>query len=79
MSDANPQTGPGASGGRRPGSHENQEACPSNLEAEGKCHMKFHKPAQALLGVEGEGPMKIRKPAQALWRLIPQPSVCFCF
>jgi len=33
---SNPQTGPGASGGGRPGSHENQEACPSNLEAEGK-------------------------------------------
>jgi len=49
------------------------------LEAEGKCHMKIHKPAQALLGAEGQGPMKIRKPAQALWRLIPQPSACFCF
>jgi len=58
-----PQTGPGASGGGRPGSHENQEACPSNLEAEGKCHVKIHKPAEALLGVEGQGPMKIRNRA----------------
>jgi hypothetical protein len=49
------------------------------LKAEGKCHMKIHKPSQALLGVEGEGPVKIRKLAQALWRLIPQPSACFCF
>jgi len=40
--------------------------------------MQIHRPAQALLGMEGEGPMKIRKPAQALWRLIPQPPVCFC-
>jgi len=59
----NPQTGRGTSGGGRPGSHENQEPCLSNVEADGKCHMKIHKPAQALLGVEGQGSMKIRKPA----------------
>jgi hypothetical protein len=79
VSYTNSQTGPGFSGGGRPESQESQEACPRTLKAEGKCHMKIHKPARALLGVEGEGPVKIRKLAQALWRLIPQPSACLCF
>ena len=69
MSHENPQTVPGTSGGGRPESHENQEACPRQLEAEGKCHMKIHKPAQALLGVEGQGPVQIREPAPEIWRL----------
>jgi hypothetical protein len=43
------------------GPKKNQEACPSNLEAECECRMKIHKPAQALLGAEGPGPMKIQE------------------
>jgi hypothetical protein len=45
---------------------ENQLACPSNLAVEGKCRVKFHKPAKAFLEAEGQGPMKIKEPAQAL-------------
>jgi hypothetical protein len=41
----------------------NQEAYPSTLEAESKCHMKIHKPAQALLEAESQGPMKFQKAA----------------
>jgi hypothetical protein len=79
VSHTNPQSGPGASGVRMPGSHEKSGSLPSNLVAESKCHMKTQEPAQALLGAESQGPMKIQKPARALWRLIPQPSACFCF
>ena len=51
------------------GHRENQEVCPSNLEADGRRHIKIHKPAQTLLGVEGQGPVKIMKPAPAICRL----------
>jgi hypothetical protein len=33
-----------------------QEACPSSLEAESKCHMQINKPTQALLAAESQGP-----------------------